>query len=100
MIMIHLLNLLLAERRPVTIEREEEDTTVLVVTHSTQPQSISSSNFLFTIPRISCCMIASVMSILVFIGGLELEKSAKQKQDPVQTFWSTIYYCVSYMCFH
>ena len=57
--------------------------------------------FHLSIARTSCLCIALLMSMLVYIGALSLEKAAILNQnDQTQTFWSAIYFIVSWLCFY
>jgi hypothetical protein len=70
-------------------------------THAFKETHAFQSTFHLTSPRISCFFIAIIMSMLVYVGALELERAAAFNQnDTTQTVWSAVYFAASYLCFH
>ena len=50
--------------------------------------------------RLACCFIAIIMSVLVFIGGIELQKAARVNNNQDQKVWAVFYFLVSFYCLH
>ena len=50
--------------------------------------------------RLACCFIAIIMSVLVFIGGIELQKAARINNNQDQKVWAVFYFLVSFYCLH